>query len=190
LLLCALAGRTEGPEHNEGKRRMNKIRIVLADEHPAIIHGLQDWFDGHARYRVVAAARDAAHLFEALEVAACELIVAEAPAIGGDHPLLSELRRRHPDTPAIAYTAHTDPQMLRGMLDAGAAAVVSKRDDLRELERICGRVMSGARGIVSKLAAASGSAPASAPFDAPASFDASTPYRGVRVSVKLSDAAE
>ncbi|WP_244829968.1 response regulator transcription factor [Caballeronia sp. TF1N1] len=156
-----------------------KINIVIADDQPVVLLGLQSWFEARGRYRVAATARNAAQLFTKLERTGGDLIVMDCAfegAPGGEFPLLRMVRERFPDVPVVAFTQETEPNTLFAMQEAGAAGIVSKCDEMREMERVCQRALSGATGIVSRRIAAY--------CNTARSFDINPSYRDVRVSVK------
>lgn len=162
-------------------KRTNKIKVVVASDQPVVLSGLQKWFDTRERYRVSASASNAALLLSRLERAAGELIVMACTIDSSSEawPVLREVRRRSPDAPIVVLTSQTDPYQFRAMHAAGAAGIVSKHDDVRELDRVCSRVLSGMTQVMSKSVAAL--------CDAARSFDGAA-YRGVRLTVKAFNA--
>jgi DNA-binding NarL/FixJ family response regulator len=149
----------------------------------------EKWFDTRERYRVSASASTAELLLSRLERAAGELIVmgctigssSEVSAGGENGSVLRRVRRRCPDAPIIMLTSQTDPSRFRSMHAAGAAAVVSMEDDVRELDRVCSRVMSGMTQVMSKSITDL--------CDGARSFDGGAAYRDVRLTVKPFSAA-
>ncbi|WP_277188991.1 response regulator [Caballeronia sp. BR00000012568055] len=161
--------------------RTNKIKVVVASDQPVVLSGLQNWFDTHERYRVSVCAPNAELLLSRLEHAAGELIVMACTIDSSSEawPVMREARRRSPDAPIVVLTLQTDAHQLRAIHTAGAAGIVSKHDDVRELERVCSRVLSGMTQVMSKSVAAL--------CDAARSFDGAA-YRGVRLTVKAFNA--
>jgi DNA-binding NarL/FixJ family response regulator len=175
--------------------RHTRIKVVIADGQPVVVSGLRRWFEARERFRVSASALDVAQLLDKMEHIGGDLVVMGG-TLGGeagsassafadntgteDLALLRELKRRYPEVPLIALTQRSDAATLRAMQDAGAAGIVSSRDDMRELERICIRVLSGATRATSKRIAAL--------LATTQVFNAPAPYRAVRVSVKASGA--
>jgi DNA-binding NarL/FixJ family response regulator len=164
--------------------RTNQIEVVIASDQPAILAGLQYWFGSHARYGVSASVSSAEALLATLDHTAAELIVMtcsidSSPGESAgreDWPVLRDVRRRCPSTPVVVMTTQTDPASLRAMQAAGATGIAAHRDDPREFERVCNRVMSGVTHVMSRQLAAL--------CDAAASFGFGPGYREVRVMVK------
>ncbi|VXB00429.1 Response regulator receiver protein [Burkholderia sp. 8Y] len=140
--------------------RTDKIRLVVADEQPAIVLGLQSWFEARERYRVVASATGAQQLLLKLRDASSELVIVGCPlsldarAAGDRFGILRALRECVPHTPIVALTRDTDPLAVRAMQRAGADGIASTRDELKDFGRVCERVLSGVTGVLSRRIAA------------------------------------
>jgi DNA-binding NarL/FixJ family response regulator len=163
-------------------KREHKISIVVADDRPVVLYGLQSWFESHERFRVTACVKSADQLLARLRTASYDLIVLGCGLEGchaDDFALLRELRRTFPDTPVVIFTDETDPDALLDMQRAGASGLVSPRDEARAFERVCERVLSGAVKVLSPRIASCGDATGAA-----VSFDAAPDYDGVRMSIR------
>jgi DNA-binding NarL/FixJ family response regulator len=163
-----------------------KIRLVVADEQPVVLLGLQIWFEARGRYEVVASATRGEQLLAKLAAATSELIVMDCALDararrGADRfATLRAVRERYPDTPVVALTSDTHPRTLREILCEGVEGVASAYDDLKELGRVCERVLSGVKGVTSRGIDA---CLAIRDEDSPAAFNSNMIYREVRVSV-------
>jgi DNA-binding NarL/FixJ family response regulator len=163
---------------------MNKIEVVIADDQPLMLVGLQTWFAARPNYRVSATARTAERLLDTLEYNPADLVlVSSTIAAAGDasphvedFPVLRALRKRLPDTPLVVIAEHWEALVLQALREAGAAGIVGRVDEKQELERVCKRTISGATGVLSKRIAQL-SEPVQPYLAGPA-------YRGVRLSVK------
>jgi DNA-binding NarL/FixJ family response regulator len=129
--------------------RIEKIRLVIADGQPAVLTGLQAWFEARGRYCIAASAKSAGQLLAQIEEATGDVIII-GDALGDSHEVLRALRERHPHTPVVVLTSEFDPRTLLAMQHAGARGIASTRDELRELGKMCDRVLSGAEGVVSR----------------------------------------
>ncbi|SAK78212.1 two-component system, response regulator [Caballeronia pedi] len=163
-------------------KREDKIKIVMADDRPVVLYGLQSWFESHERFQVAACVKTADQLFARLNAAHYDVIVLGSGLEGSradDFALLRALRRTFPDTPVVVFTDETDAQALADMLRADAAGIVSAREEARAFERVCARVVSGAHEVVSQRIAGYRDAE-----DAADSSEANPDYCGVRMNVR------
>ncbi|MCE4546302.1 MULTISPECIES: response regulator [unclassified Caballeronia] len=162
--------------------RENKIEIIVADDRPVVLYGLQSWFESHERIRITACVRSMDQLLGRLKSASFDLIVLsggiEGSCADGFAPLRT-LAQTFPAMPVIAFTEETDAHALARIQLAGAAGLVSTRDEARAFERVCERTLSGAKRVVSPRIASYCDALAR-----PNGFDAAADYRDVRVSVR------
>ncbi|WP_061170899.1 response regulator [Caballeronia hypogeia] len=165
----------------------NKITIAVADDRPVVLRGLQSWLESDARFRVLSCARNAQQLLACLSSAGCDLIVlgcSVEAASADDFALLRELRHAYPETPVIALTDETRAVALAQIQRNGAAGLLSSHDKAHAFERVCDRVLSGARNVVSPCIAASLSATTSDdPAEESGRVNPGPDYSGARVSV-------
>ncbi|WP_175945866.1 response regulator transcription factor [Caballeronia sp. BCC1704] len=164
--------------------RKDKIRVVVADEQPVIVLGLQTWFETRERYRVVASATVEEQLLSKLRDADGELVIVGGALGAHTRPaadrfgILRKLRECAPHTPLVALIADSDPLAIRAMQRAGAHGIASTRDELKDLGRVCERVLSGVKGVISpRIAACLENERRNAQ-----AFDPNTIYREVRLS--------
>jgi two-component system, NarL family, captular synthesis response regulator RcsB len=188
------------PKHSDSMNLTEKISVFVADHRSAVLTGLHEWFDSQERYRVLGGADNLHPLFQTLSQQPCDLLVMSSELCGDDFAVLRELKRCLPHVPIVVFTAITDGAALRTLQAAGATGVVSVLDEMKDFERVCSRVLSGAPGVMSQriaglcegapviapdIAPASMPEPASEPAPEPArSFDTNQLYRGVRMSVR------
>lgn len=163
--------------------RAYKIRIVVAESRPVVLSGLQNWLGADARFHIVACAANGAQLIAELKSAEIDLIVLSnglEGSVADDLALLREARQMCPDAPVVVFTDERDPGALAAMQHAGAAGLVSVLDEARAFERVCDRVLSGAKNVISPNIAA-----CCQPIDpAPAVADASPDYGNTRMHVR------
>jgi two-component system, NarL family, captular synthesis response regulator RcsB len=170
-----------------------KITVFVADQRSAVLTGLYQWFDSQERYRPIGRAADVHQMFGALSQQASDLIVMGDNLCGEGFYILRELRRCLPHVPIVVFTSIDEPHALRALQAAGATGIISADDEMKDFERVCSRVMSGAPCVMShRVAALCDEAPLPEPEPAPQiapppeplrSFDTLPLYRGVRVSV-------
>jgi DNA-binding NarL/FixJ family response regulator len=134
---------------------MNKIRVLLVDDHPVVRGGIRGLIETDDQIQVVG---EAASGHEALEMVVelqpdVVLLDMEMPDLSG-----VEVARRLQDSRSgarvLALSAYDDPQYIRGLLSSGAAGYLTK-DEAPEfiLEAING-VWRGQDGWLSRRVAA------------------------------------
>ncbi|WP_082742228.1 response regulator transcription factor [Burkholderia sp. MSMB1078WGS] len=108
------------------------IRVIVADDHPAIISGLKASLAIHSTIKVVAAASNSTELISALNAHTCDVLVSDYAMPGGEFgdgvTLFSFLRRRYPDTRIVVLTMVSNPGTIRSLLKLGIKCIISKSD--------------------------------------------------------------
>lgn len=117
---------------------MNKIRILLADDHAVLRSGLRLLINSQADMEVAGEAGDG---FEAVEKAVqlqpdVILMDITMPVIGGIEAT-RQIREKAPAVKVLALTVHDDKAHLKRFLEAGASGYVPKKAaDVQLLEAI------------------------------------------------------
>ena len=120
------------------------IKVLLADDDEAFVRSLRELIDSQPELSVVAAA---ANGVDALDLADTEDV--QAAVIDLHMPLLdgvttiSRLRQDHPALCLIVLTGDPDPVLHAAALDAGADAVLEKRELAGRLIERLGRLANG-----------------------------------------------
>jgi len=110
------------------------LRILLADDHVTVRHGLKLLIDGQPDMKVVAEASDgAAALQQALEVKP-DVVVMDISMPGMNGLVATrKLKKAQPDAAIVTLTRHGDDAYLQELLRAGVAAYVLKQSAPNEL---------------------------------------------------------
>lgn len=113
------------------------IRIILADDHPAIILGVRHALRDAANISVVAEAGDPEALMNVLETTPCDVLVTDFSMPTRNAPdgivMLRAIRSRFPHVRVVVLTMLENQALLSSMFDNGALAVLNKRSDLAML---------------------------------------------------------
>lgn len=117
------------------------MRILVVDDHEIVREGLIATLAADPRFEVVGAAGSAA---EALEQARrtlpdVALVDLRLPDISGED-LCRSLRERFPSTAVVILTTYLSEETVRGAMNAGATAYVTKSAGLPELRKVLERV--------------------------------------------------
>lgn len=125
---------------------MRCIRLVVADQHPVILHGLSSALEVQSDFRVVARCGDYASYNEAIrkflpDIAILGISAAKISA----SELLTIANPEGVPTRLVLFTASVEDHALRMLAAAGAYAVIRDDVDLETLAQILRRVADGQR---------------------------------------------
>ena len=113
---------------------MNKIRLLLVDDHPVVRAGLRTVLSSELDIEVVAEAVDGATGVErSLELKPDVVIMDIAMEGMSGLAATREITKCLPETKVLVLTMHENEEYMRQMLDAGAVGYVVKRASGTEL---------------------------------------------------------
>ena len=122
----------------EGAAAGAAIRVVLADDDPAFVESLRPLIESQPELDVVATAGDGLAAIELADQLDPDAIVIDLhmPLLDGV-TAVARLRRDHPNLCLIALTGDEAPELGDAVREAGADAVLFKRDfQERLMERL------------------------------------------------------
>ena len=145
------AGRVIVPDMAEGTR---PLRILLADDHVTVRHGLKLLIDGEPDMKVVAEASDGdAAVQQALELKP-DVVVMDISMPGMNGLVATRaLKKAQPDAVIVTLTRHADDAYLQELLRAGVSGYVLKRSAPTELLQAIRGVAAGGQYLDSTLTA-------------------------------------
>ncbi len=113
---------------------VRQLRIVLADDHVTVRHGLKLLIDAQSDMTVVAEAGDGAAAIRRVDEFAPDVVVMDIsmPGINGLNATRT-LKESHPTTRVVALTRYSDDAYLQELLRAGVAGYVLKQSASIEL---------------------------------------------------------
>ena len=119
-----------------------RARVILADDHPAILEDLQTLLK--QEFEVVATVGDGNALIAACETLAPDVIVTDIamPGLNG-MTAAADILRSNPDARIVFVSAYNDPVLVKKGLATGAFAYVSK---LRAGEDLVPAIHAALRG--------------------------------------------
>jgi DNA-binding NarL/FixJ family response regulator len=123
---------------------MNKLRVMLADDHQIVREGLRRLIDGQPDMRVVGEAVNGKEVLTLARALKPDVVVMDLsmPELNGLQAT-ARLKAEMPQVQVVALTAHEDESYLRQLCNAGAAGYVLKRSAGEELIKAIGTVAKG-----------------------------------------------
>jgi DNA-binding NarL/FixJ family response regulator len=123
---------------------MNKIRIILADDHQMFLDGLSALLSQISGLEVVTAVNDGAQLLKTLETTTTDLVIADLhmPVLSGLEAT-KIIREHYPSVKVLGLTMDNEPENIQEMLEAGASGYILKNTGKLELEMAIRQIMGG-----------------------------------------------
>ncbi len=113
---------------------MDKLRIVLVDDHEVVRLGLRSLLERHSDLVVVGEAETANDAIRAVESLAPDVVVLDIRLPGRSGvEACAEIKRRRPETKIVILTSYAEDEVLLDAIVAGAEGYVLKQvgsDDL------------------------------------------------------------
>jgi DNA-binding NarL/FixJ family response regulator len=129
------------------------IRLLLVDDHPIVLQGLQQLFERHEEFQVAAVARTAAEALSAIRNSPPDIVVLDLRMPGGSG--IDVLRGAGKGTwKAVLLTAAIREEEIAQVLELGASGIVLKESSPDALMQCVREVHQGKRWIDPELARA------------------------------------
>jgi DNA-binding NarL/FixJ family response regulator len=121
---------------------MDRVRVLLADDHPRILSQLTDLLE--PVFKVIAVVGDGQSLIEMAESLQPDLIITDIsmPILSGIEAA-KRILTSTPQSKIIFLTVHTDPEFIQEALELGAMAYVFKSRLVSDLRLAIGEVLEG-----------------------------------------------
>jgi len=114
-----------------------QIRVVLADDHPATLGGVQHGLSSVPTIRLTGSAGNSTELIALLDAGVCDVLVSDYAMPGGAYgdgiALFSYLQRNYPAVKLVVLTMLDNPAVIKGLLGLGISCIVSKSDAVDHL---------------------------------------------------------
>ena len=120
------------------------LRIVLADDHATVRHGLKLLIDSQTDMAVVGEAADGDGVLQQAEALKPDIVVVDISMPGMNGLVATRaLKRMQPELAIVALTRHEDETYLEELLRAGASGYVLKQSAPSEFVRAIRAVAAG-----------------------------------------------
>jgi two-component system capsular synthesis response regulator RcsB len=126
------------------------LRIILADDHPVVLMGMEMALSNRA-FSVVARAHNADELIEHLKRTPCDLVITDYSMPDCRFPdgltLMGYLKRHYRHCPLMVITMLRNPSVLKALLNVGVDGLFDKRSPLGNLKQAVLTITRGHRHI-------------------------------------------
>jgi two-component system, NarL family, captular synthesis response regulator RcsB len=113
------------------------IRVMLADDHPAMIAGVEHELSSINTLTLSGSARSSTELISMLDQRPCDVLVSDYAMPAGDYgdgiALFAFLQRRYPDLKLVVLTMLDNPAVLGSLVAQDISCIVSKSDAVSHL---------------------------------------------------------
>lgn len=142
------------------------IKIILADDHPVLIAGMQHELSALRTLDIVGTAHNSTEVIDLLSHQSCDILVTDyvmpGGSVGDGMGMLAFLQRRYPLLKIIVFTTIDNLAMVSAMLHMGVKAVLSKADEIDHLITAIHAVHAGATYLSPNLRSANAGATSTA----------------------------
>lgn len=116
----------------------NKLRVVIADDHPLILIGIRELLGRDINITVEAIAATPSELVKQLETSPPDVVITDYSMPGDEQygdgiRFISYLQRRFESVQFIVLTMVSNPMIISSLYDTGVQGVVLKQDELSEI---------------------------------------------------------
>lgn len=122
-------GKSGGAHSERGK----PVSVILADDHPVVVLGLQEIISQTSTCQVVATAGSVSEMMSALRRNSCDLLICDYAFDNGTDAdgirMIERVRRAYPGVKIILLTAFENKLLARRLMLRGVNAFVGKRSD-------------------------------------------------------------
>lgn len=153
MLTPIVAPARPGKEAHRKRRRMSKIQVLLADDHPIVRAGIRTLLQSAADIEVVAEASSGAETLDLIEQFTPDVVLLdmEMPGMSGVE-VAKKLKLSNSQARVLALSAYDDTQYVRNLLANGAAGYLTKEEAPEMILEAVRGVARGEQGWMSRRA--------------------------------------
>ena len=129
------------------------MKVLIADDHPVVRHGLKQILSADPAFVVVGEAKNGNEALELARKLDWDVAILDYSMPGRSGlDLLAEFKREFPQRPVLVLSMHPEDQFAVRLLKAGAAGYLTKESAGEELVGAIKKVVGGGRYISPSLA--------------------------------------
>lgn len=129
------------------------IRILIADDHTFVRHGLKQIVNAESQMTIVAEAKNGSEVLEFVRNIPVDVVVLDITMPGKNGlETLKELKRFNPSIGVIILSMHPKDQYAVRVLKAGASGYITKESASEELVKAINKAYKGEKYISPRLA--------------------------------------
>ena len=123
---------------------MDKIRVLLVDDHQIIVDGIKSLLENTDHIKVVATASDGLEAIETLKVLCVDVILMDIdmPKLNGIDAT-RQVHEKYQDVKIIMLTMHSESAMIKNLIEIGVNGYLLKNSSKEELLDAISRVAKG-----------------------------------------------
>lgn len=123
---------------------MEKISLIIVDDHPMFLAGLQQLFKKQVDFAVMGAAENVSQLEDLLQKGTPTLILMDIEMPAGDGISATSFVRKHsPTTKVVILTGYDNPDLIFRALKAGAVGYLLKNSRPKDILETLRKVAAG-----------------------------------------------
>jgi len=128
------------------------MRILIADDHPIVRHGLKQYLASDPELNVIGEATNGSDFLELARKTQWDVALMDFTMPGRSGlDLLSDLKREFPERPVLVLSIHSEQLHATSALKAGAAGYITKESAPQELAEAIRKVSQGGRYVSPQL---------------------------------------
>lgn len=131
---------------------MNKIKIILVEDHPMVRIGLKSLLSGSDHVEIIGEASNGVEAIELIEKDPPEIVVSDIsmPQMNG-LSLAKHIQENHPDIKVLLLTIHMEPEYIIEGFDAGIMGYLPKDSSQEELIEAIETIYTGGKYMSQKV---------------------------------------